>query len=398
MSEEDVTVQDLAAQLKMLNELVQQLQAENAKLRAEVTQAPPTAALTTAPVGQQPSPASTSSGPQSSSNSMSAGSNTTRSVLSGAVERYVYVPRERKCPRFAGKLSQDSLTVEDWVEEARRHLSLRPMSTAEQTLAIFDLLDGEARAEIKFRPASERDDPEKIFSILSNVYGCSHSYISLQKQFFQRRQHDGESLREFSHALMSLMEAVKRKDPACFAHPDTVLRDQFIEFVRDSMLRRELRRHVRLNPAVNFLDVRREAIRWAEEGEHSSSQRPRAQSCSTNSITEFSVDSHAAALTPSTELAEVKESLRKQQAQLDTILKRLDTPFAPTGLTPSPMPVPPSSRAQLRGSRYRFHPDGRPICMRCGQPGHIARFCKTDMVTTLQTVTGSAPPTQPSGN
>lgn len=396
MADEDMTVQDLAAQLKALNDLVQQLQVENAKLRAEVTQAP--SASTTAHLGQHSNTANMSVDQQSSTTSTGLGGNTTRSVPSVAVERYVYVPRERKCPRFAGKQSQDSLTVEDWVEEARRHLSLRPMSTAEQALAIFDLLDGEARAEIKFRPAAERDDPEKIFTILSNVYGCSQSYISLQKQFFQRRQQDGESLCEFSHALMSLMEAVKRKDSACFAHPDIVMRDQFIEFVKDGMLRRELRCHTRLNPTVSFMEIRREAIRWVEEGEHSNAPRPRAQSCSTNSITEFSVESQVAALAPSTELAEVKESLRKQQAQLDTILKRLDTPLVSTGLAPPTLPVPPPSRVQARGSRYRFHPDGRPICLRCGQPGHIARFCKSEIATTLQTETVSVLPTQPSGN
>lgn len=104
----------------------------------------------------------------------------------GTIERYVYVPRERKCPRFSGKLSQDSLTVKDWVEEARRHLSMHPMSCAEQVLAIFDLLDGEARTEVRFCPVFERDDPEKIFNILISVYGCSQSYIILQKQLFQR--------------------------------------------------------------------------------------------------------------------------------------------------------------------------------------------------------------------
>lgn len=134
-------------------------------------------------------------------------------------------------------------------------MSIRPMLRAEQALAIFDLLDGEARTEVRFRPVSERDDPEKIFNILTGVYGCSQSYISLQKQFFQRRQLEGESLREYSHALMSLMDVIKRKYPACFANPDTVLRDQFIEFVRNGMLCRELRRQVRLDPTLSFLNA-----------------------------------------------------------------------------------------------------------------------------------------------
>lgn len=164
------------------------------------------------------------------------------------------------------------------------------------------------------------------------------------------------------------------------------------------MLRREVRRHIRLNPTVSFLDVRREAISWVEEGEHSSAQRLRAQSCSANSITEFSVDSQVAALTPSKELAEVKESLRKQQVQLDTILKRLETPLVSTGTAHPTLPASPTSRVQARAVRYRFHPDGRHICLRCGQPGNIARFCKMETVTSLQAETGPAPTSQPQEN
>lgn len=61
---------------------------------------------------------------------------------------------------------------------------MRPMSHSEQALATFDHLDGESRTEVGFRPVAERDGPEKIFNIPLSVYGCSQSYISLQKQFF----------------------------------------------------------------------------------------------------------------------------------------------------------------------------------------------------------------------
>ncbi|CAB1417850.1 unnamed protein product [Pleuronectes platessa] len=39
--------------------------------------------------------------------------------------RYVYVPRERKCPKFTGKMSVDLLTVEQWIEEGERSSSRR---------------------------------------------------------------------------------------------------------------------------------------------------------------------------------------------------------------------------------------------------------------------------------
>ncbi|KAK0143156.1 hypothetical protein N1851_018740 [Merluccius polli] len=49
--------------------------------------------------------------------------------------------------------------------------------------------------------------------------------------------------------------------------PQVLLRDQFCENVKDHMLRRELMRMVRQNGDLSLLDVRREAIRWVEEGQ-----------------------------------------------------------------------------------------------------------------------------------
>lgn len=48
---------------------------------------------------------------------------------------------------------------------------------------------------------------------------------------------------------------------------------------------------------------------------------------------------------------------------------------------------------QNRGPRYRFNTDGKPICLRCDQPGHIARFCPAPTAAP-QTAPRSAPPTQ----
>lgn len=76
--------------------------------------------------------------------------------------RYLYVPRERKCSKFTGKMSVDLLTMEQWVEEVRRCLGVRHMSIAEQLLFITDHLDGGAKSEVNFHPSADRDTPEKI--------------------------------------------------------------------------------------------------------------------------------------------------------------------------------------------------------------------------------------------
>ncbi|KAL1253019.1 hypothetical protein QQF64_017712, partial [Cirrhinus molitorella] len=154
------------------------------------------------------------------------------------------------------------------------------------------------------------------------MYGCSQSLVGLQKQFFQRYQLEGESLREYSHALMALMEAMKRKNLPGICNPDHTLRDQFIEHMRDNTLRRELKRQVRLNTEMSFLEVRSEAIWWAEEGE-TPCVRPRAHSCAADVQIMGMYRSNPLSPESTNELGELKDCLHKQQAQLDAILKHL---------------------------------------------------------------------------
>jgi len=71
------------------------------------------------------------------------------------------------------------------------------MSQAEQVLFLYDQLDGVAKAELEFHDLADRDDAEKIFSILTEKFSCSQSYFAVQLHFFQRSRREGESLRLF---------------------------------------------------------------------------------------------------------------------------------------------------------------------------------------------------------
>lgn len=340
-------------QIRALTELVKQLQAENNRLKdrgAETVNA------------EAPEPLSHVAANGGSNNP--------------APERvYVYAPRERKCPRFSGVMVQDGLTVEDWVEEARKSLSVRQTSPAEQAAFLCDLLDGEAKREVKFGSLEDRSNPDSIFTILLDNFGCDQTYVTLQRQFFQRRQQDNESIREFSHALLHLMELLKGKDPRGVSHPELVVRDTFIENVRDAKLQRELAHLVRQNPNQSFTEVRNAAIKWEKRGPPTSTHRARAYSCDSHAsgVDYGEVDTNAISVNPSDELGDLKECLRKQQAQLDAILKHLG-PFSSVPNYINPQDFPNGNRPKP----YKFQPDGKPICMRCNRPGHIARFCRVD--------------------
>lgn len=297
--------------IQSIMDQVRQLQAENEQLKSQM--ANERAASTQAQPSNEPSASTPAGGPVQSS-------------AGGPVQpQFVYIPRERKCPRFSGKLSVDLITVEKWIKEARRCLTVRQMSQAEQILFLYDHLDGGARAELDFHSPAERNSVEKIFSILSENYSCPQSYVASQLQFFQRSQKEGETLRDYSHALKALMDVAICKTPGGIPNSDQMLRDQFIEHVSDDMLRRELKRRVGQDADMSFTTLRGIAIKWAEEGKNR--VRPRARVFSCDSCTQVQgsdmVESHAVTVPSFGDLAELKECFKKQQAQLDAIMKHI---------------------------------------------------------------------------
>ena len=184
-------------------------------------------------------------------------------------------------------------------------------------------------------------------------------HVSLQEDFFSRKQQEGETLQEFSHALMSLIEKVVKKAPNGLPNKDVLLRDQFVEHVSDCTLRRELKQFVRSHPTTTLIDVRSEAIRWEQEGMPGGG---RGRSHSVPSVFGFQHTvqgvnpSHSRVGNPSgsSELGELKEILKTQQEQLNQLTRSL------AAITHAPRPQ--YDKKNL-------------ICRRCQRPGHFAREC-----------------------
>lgn len=339
--------------MRELQELVKQLKADNERLRQEQSR-------------------TSDAGPSTDSNQPPA------LPVHGylGIDRLVFVPRDRKCSMFRGRTG---IALSEWLEEAQACIRVRHLSSVDQAFFLFDHLEGEAREEIKYRSAEERSDPTKITAILQDLYGCSESYVTLQEAFFSHRQQEGESLLEYSLALMSLMEKVKQRAPDNIVNSEIFLRDQFVEQVLDGALRRDLKQYVRQSPEATLLDVRGEAIRWEREG------LPAVMRGQSNSVPsafgiQYAVQGGYQQLgqgPPSTEVTEMKELLRRQQEQLDQLtqsISRLQT-----------------SQPRHRGCSPR---PGPIICLRCQRPGHIARECDGPRVPTrLQSsARGRSPP------
>lgn len=324
----------METELQELRDLVAQLRADNERLREGQVAAipgPSTASLAPPP----PAASSTTSAP--------------------LMERLIFVPRDRKCPTFRGK---SGMGFAQWLEEVQACMRARHLSVADQAFFLYDHLEGEAREEVKYRPSEERSDPDKIIALLQELYGCSESYVALQEAFFSRRQHEGETLLEFSLALMGLMASIQQCAPGGMPNSDILLRDQFVEHVLDGSLRRELKQFVRRKPTANLLETRGEAIRWEREG-LPGGVRGRSYSVPSVFGAQCAVQSSrqgGASSPQASELHELREMLKLQQEQLNQLTQSI-------------------SRLQDSQQCNRTIFRGPIICRRCRQPGHLAREC-----------------------
>lgn len=326
-----------------LRDLVIQLRAQNEQLSQELSATQARPASLTPGSSELPGP------------SGSAG------LPGAAPERLLYIPRERKCPMFRGNVG---IGVVEWVEEVRASMRARHLARIDQAYFIYDHLEGSAKDEIKYRPQQDREDPEKVLTILQEVYGCSLSYVALQKDFFSRKQLEGESLQDYSHALFELMKKIMRNAPQAIPNSAILLRDQFVEHVNDSDLRRALKQVVRAKPLVTLLDVRGEAVRWEREGRQLES-RPRSFSVPSICATHLSRVSEQTSTSSQSEMAEIKEMLKAQQEQINQLSTHL---------------------LQLQNPSKWSRPSntGPVLCRRCQQPGHFARNCDNARVPFQQ--------------
>ncbi|KAL0153780.1 hypothetical protein M9458_050896, partial [Cirrhinus mrigala] len=151
----------------------------------------------------------------------------------------------------------------------------------------------------------------------------------------------------------------KNQSPHGIPNGEILLRDQFVEYVNDCALRRELKQLVRRQPTVTLFDVRSEALRWEREG-MPGGVRGRSQSVPSAYGIQYGVQGRQHLNSSSdgsavSEMSELRDMLRKQQQQLNQLSQSMSQ-------LQNPQSHPRPSRANL-------------ICRRCQKPGHFARDC-----------------------
>ena len=152
----------------------------------------------------------------------------------GASERsVVFVSRDRKINKFAGSGVNRGEELDDFIDEVREILEVRRLSGKQGADFILANIEGPGKEEVKLRPGSEGDNPEKIFAILVEAFGERRSLLRVLRLFYKRKQRKGESLRGFSQALSELWKRITSRDPNAVLNRDHALHDQFCASVRD---------------------------------------------------------------------------------------------------------------------------------------------------------------------
>ncbi|KAM9699214.1 uncharacterized protein ACNS7B_003097 [Menidia menidia] len=305
---------------------------------------------------------------------------------------YVYVPRERHISPFSGDFDKDGRSVDEFIEEVERVISARNQSAPEQFDFVLSLLRGSALEEVRLRKA-DGDVVKDLFVYLTDAFGDKRSASQLLQDFYNCKQKEGEDIRDFSYSLSQAFSFIRNQHPNSVANENTVLRDQFIEGIRDLSLRRELRKYVRGKPASTFIEVREEAYLWSLD------QAPTTKMARSKVKTWSNVTAEAQCCAVKERgnpmyLEDVMKTLKEQDkittptrpneksVSIDDVLKVLtEQGKVITELTKAVKELTIQSKDPSSQTPYkiktvpRFTPDGKPICFKCQTAGHVAKQC-----------------------
>jgi hypothetical protein len=78
--------------------------------------------------------------------------------------------------------------------------------------------------------------------LIHSIYDGDDSVTQLQELFFQRNQKDDETLQDYSLNLMKIVDQIIKRDNTVLGDKDKVLKDRFIEGIKEPHLKREVKR------------------------------------------------------------------------------------------------------------------------------------------------------------
>lgn len=119
----------------------------------------------------------------------------------------------------------------------KRLLRARDQTQEEQLDFIISLLRGPTLEEVRLCVGNQSRQASDLFTFLQEAFGEWRSETQLLQMFYNCKQLEGEDLRNYSHALSRLLSSIVKQSADGLANKQGILRDQFVEGVRDAALR-----------------------------------------------------------------------------------------------------------------------------------------------------------------
>ncbi|XP_023807866.1 uncharacterized protein LOC111946903 [Oryzias latipes] len=274
----------------------------------------------------------------------------------------VVIHRDRKLPDFGGgSVRGGDESVEEWIAEMKSAFRVMKTPHDDRVELVKQHLKGEAKATVKFMLTEPIDSVEEIFDILIQTYGDKTPIGTRLKEFYERKQMPGETIRSYAYDLQDRLEHVIRREPKRVPDPDVVLKEQLVLGLKEDFLRRELKRKVHEMRSLTFVELLQAAIDWSEEEEMPSDPatlgRPKIRGGVNAAV---AMEEKPSSLTMEMLHEEIKR-ISARQEELYHALQRKGEEAGQRAAAPR--------RVALRDS------EGRYICYNCGEPGHVSKHC-----------------------
>jgi hypothetical protein len=234
-----------------------------------------------------------------------------------AKPKLVYAPR--KLTKYAG----DTSGLDDWITEYKAAITAQGLEGKEAADFLFAHLEGDARKEVKHCKSIDRETVKGVVGVLQAAFGEISSETQVLHLFLQRHQHQEESLRTFSLALMELIDRAFKIKDNCLPDRDKSLRDAFAERVADEDLRKELKSLIRRDQTMTFHQVREEAYKIEADtctGKRASKNKRSDQVA----LTELAADGPSQL---EQDVQGLKKMIGEQQKLIQDLLRSKEQPF-----------------------------------------------------------------------
>lgn len=279
-------------------------------------------------------------------------------------------------PKFGGQ--ESDLKYEDWKEQLQGLVQYAGQTESQKVGVLMGALTGTAKRQVNILALDQRDTTAKIFTALDAIYKARVAASALRAQFYGCRQKPDESARFYILRLRELHCGLQQHNED-EAPTDEHLKEQFLLGLEEGPLTQTLRRYARQHPDDTFDALQQEAILLEEDG---CGRKWQEASC-----TAVGGANNLSSRTQKTDWKvelkqEIMSELKDQLKEWTQELIREFRPMGPVGQSSHPPRPEPARHRVAPASSNMWAADGKPICRRCHEIGHIARFCKNPSQAT----------------